>query len=918
MQPIRLLFEGDPAAAAPWVGLAKKLARQTFMARIRNKTYIVADGVQIRVENLLPQPKGFGSGFTQQFGGTSKVTILASSGISGYQFFGSGPTLYKDYGIALPPEMGGGTRYVPRGYAALVTLRNDTLIARPLVSSISPPPDNEWQYDADPTNMYLYLASDPFHQWDGRGVHQWRSTLATADNPQWHSRTDSWLLTQWQQPYPCLGLGTRSGGTYKNRVTTDAGFDFGPTVFKDGARRGVPKIPDADWYERAGLQTVVSAEFGQRRFVIMVDFSQTFYCYPVAGYGSDFIAGQDITLGEKANVPLALTQTAACPWPTWVTPQPADFDRADTETWLRPVWSFSPDGAKAVCVAAHRADPWEDGYFTSTRYDNSGNPLYTLQEDYPGLVEVGFTITLTGANPEDFSFSVALLYDACSTTELIAPVAAAYTVAPIGAIAANSLVVLEYQHYTDNPSFTKADLTLTDDPSAKTPVRPNFTTIANVRVRQDSVWSVARSWLAHYGCYPLDYLWPGYRLNDRKWTPQLEDYRPLEVDEILYGDEFSFITQINSFELETLSFCISGSAYTSGWFTPTIGDSVTYGIEGATTVVITFNVEQQRVSVGHPLLKAETSLMLDLAGSYPVLDDLTPFYLNATLDQEEVAYPWPPYSTADWLKKTAELTVRNGDGDDYTTLIQWGFYEAWRYGMFIECPLFTGYTTIYAPRVMSYFDCTPNIRPGIRWEDGGGVVAGDSSFSDYPYGVIFHNRVLHHTLKSLNNTNSRLVTHPRSQSWSICFGPFAANAQVMEVSTPPIPHTLDQAMIDQITFRAWDRATAAYVTHTTSHRAMLNTAFTQNWLESDYYFETRAGGDGIPEFKPNSVDSTAHGWYDLTTLVPKASLWGSEYLNGDFVFPLTCFSYPFMDTVRHLTYDPAITFPTPRMEAYFI
>lgn len=47
----RVLFVGDAAAAAPWVGLAQKLARQTYEAGIISKTYAVAAGVTIRVAN---------------------------------------------------------------------------------------------------------------------------------------------------------------------------------------------------------------------------------------------------------------------------------------------------------------------------------------------------------------------------------------------------------------------------------------------------------------------------------------------------------------------------------------------------------------------------------------------------------------------------------------------------------------------------------------------------------------------------------------------------------------------------------------------------------------------------------------------------------------------------------------------------
>lgn len=79
----RVLFIGDPAAAAPYVGIAKKLARQTFNARIRSKTYKLGDAT-IRVENTLPAKETFGEGYQQMFGGICKVWIQA--GDDGFGF----------------------------------------------------------------------------------------------------------------------------------------------------------------------------------------------------------------------------------------------------------------------------------------------------------------------------------------------------------------------------------------------------------------------------------------------------------------------------------------------------------------------------------------------------------------------------------------------------------------------------------------------------------------------------------------------------------------------------------------------------------------------------------------------------------------------------------------------------------------
>lgn len=49
----RLLLEGDVAAATPFVGIARKLAKQAYLSGIRAKTWQVGVGVVVRVENYL-------------------------------------------------------------------------------------------------------------------------------------------------------------------------------------------------------------------------------------------------------------------------------------------------------------------------------------------------------------------------------------------------------------------------------------------------------------------------------------------------------------------------------------------------------------------------------------------------------------------------------------------------------------------------------------------------------------------------------------------------------------------------------------------------------------------------------------------------------------------------------------------------
>jgi hypothetical protein len=66
------LFLGDPAAATPWVGIAKKLARACYDLKIASKLYKLGSGVTIRVENIFP--------LGGTLAGISKVWIEASIG----------------------------------------------------------------------------------------------------------------------------------------------------------------------------------------------------------------------------------------------------------------------------------------------------------------------------------------------------------------------------------------------------------------------------------------------------------------------------------------------------------------------------------------------------------------------------------------------------------------------------------------------------------------------------------------------------------------------------------------------------------------------------------------------------------------------------------------------------------------------
>jgi hypothetical protein len=65
------LFLGDPAAATPWVGIAKKLARACYNLKIVSKVYQLGSNVKIRVENIFP--------LAGQLNGICKVWIEAEN-----------------------------------------------------------------------------------------------------------------------------------------------------------------------------------------------------------------------------------------------------------------------------------------------------------------------------------------------------------------------------------------------------------------------------------------------------------------------------------------------------------------------------------------------------------------------------------------------------------------------------------------------------------------------------------------------------------------------------------------------------------------------------------------------------------------------------------------------------------------------
>lgn len=90
----RLLIEGNAAAATPYVGIARKLAKRAYLSGIRAKTWQVAAGVVVRVENYLESR-------------LSKVYIRSAP--AGFPFLA---VTWEPEGIVLTPR----TEAAPYGY----------------------------------------------------------------------------------------------------------------------------------------------------------------------------------------------------------------------------------------------------------------------------------------------------------------------------------------------------------------------------------------------------------------------------------------------------------------------------------------------------------------------------------------------------------------------------------------------------------------------------------------------------------------------------------------------------------------------------------------------------------------------------------------------------------------------------------
>lgn len=236
--------------------------------------------------------------------------------------------------------------------------------------------------------------------------------------------------------FPSTQTGLLDRGSFTPFAFRDVDFDipFQIGAGKSPATRAYVR-GDADWPRANGVQTVTHDTYGSRTFGIYNDAFGQFSFFPLSE-----ITAPD---GYNQNINPASVLLLKPTLPAWcfVSAKSA-MDQFDDEGAAGMVifpdydWKFSHDGTKACAVVFERRAatfdsayyavdqgpfPWDAGDFdtyvrtqTGALSKNNilfadGNATAAYRNRYsvaPGVVELTFTITLTGPNPQDYSVEI--------------------------------------------------------------------------------------------------------------------------------------------------------------------------------------------------------------------------------------------------------------------------------------------------------------------------------------------------------------------------------------------------------------------------------------------------------------------------------------------------------------------------------
>ena len=388
-----------------------------------------------------------------------------SLGVHGYQFFCTGkPCEYVEDPLFywLP---GGSGVFIP-----VPTLSGGQRPARPIGSLVQKPPEgfpDAWYYEPMPTTLkdadngisgLTTAISNIFkvkNVWQIQGIPEPVYYQVVVDSTGRKIRQA--LITAWVQPDGTLNYQGARWVTIGG-LNMDVCFDIAPGKLPAG---GFCKthMPNADWPDRACIQTVTHPDYGTRTFIILSTADGAWNCWPL-GLKIDYSILKDLPYAdqsEKASLTYGY-KTVSWPYPNWVY-KPGSQWRAsfrsrenNAPNWPRITWSFNSTGTKAIAVMVERK-PWVGQLWTIDETDtpyteklnttepiriNNEKDVYgyskgeptALFEDWLGLIELTFSITLTGSSPTAFSFSVSVSDNQSPSSVAPQTVAAAYA-APV-------------------------------------------------------------------------------------------------------------------------------------------------------------------------------------------------------------------------------------------------------------------------------------------------------------------------------------------------------------------------------------------------------------------------------------------------------------------------------------------------------
>lgn len=925
-------FEGSLADCAPWIPVARKLARFLFDARVSGVRRL-SESVWIIVENRFAAK-------------TSLVTIIAGGKELLYQFLGTEGIVYQDFP---DPRIDG--RYLVRTHACLVKMvrrKNEDgdfelrFLPKPLCSSLTEPSDEDsWKYVEDPnlTDQSLYVR--PIHQPDG------------SDCTKWYGKFGNLAVTTWGQSKPHYGVGHFSAACNGRYEVFDSGYDFAPTVFTK--KKGAVQAPDSDWYREAGICKVVSEEYGTRNFVIMVDVQHKFYCYPKSQQVERF-ENEDPSV--KWNVPDYLIKIVDCPWPDWVSTMRTE------QSEIRAKWAFNSIGTRAACVAYHRASAWGNSTIPT------GGDGIPVQEDYPGMVEVEFTIAITGDLPEAFSFDVALRSEINPFTAVHIPVAVGYLNKPITGAARDSMTLLCYKHSIGYFTFKHPIIYAGLDDYDSILRRPVIATVAEVfAITESDEWIEMRRWLACYNNISPNFRdqsntrWVGEDwISDRPFYPRADDMPGTDLH-WAQMDEQVFVTQLCSIDLNTLSFVLCSTLTQIACNYPYLGmvknlqDSTTRIQMGAAVHVFVYN--EERVDdyryVGAAWLEEPINNYFWLVGAFPDFDELQEFTTSAT-----ISYEWDNRVIGTVTYYFGETMGQEVISDVYHVMVVLRStdqqfvppYGEVQYGFNLSAYDPPEWRFIYAPAVYFYFDDgllkrdhwvgTNEWEPleeDIQWD-------GNGSFDGYPFGAIWHNRVLKMTDTAMNNVRGKITVHP-SGSYSLFAGPFAAATNITTMTidgetlaTGVTISNYTQEIIDIVYGRMNQRkenpedVDTLDLEHSTTHLNIMNECFKTELTDDNYLMDLSVSSNEL-HFVPKCVWGDIDFGFFTTALSPVLLNNGSHSYGTTPIMPISLYdtlgtTLPWM--VTEYCFDPdyvtgvyfnqyfvsSHTFPSPRIESVFI